>query len=492
MSELAQRLAALGLGGRRLVLDSRRIRPGDIFVAQRGLSADGHDYIAAAVARGAAAVIAERLPAGLSVPGFVAPTHEARYLAQLCNAYYNHPSRRLRVIGVTGTNGKTSVTQWLAEALSAEGEPCAVIGTLGVDFAGEHEPTLNTTPDGVTLHGLLAQLADRGARAVAMEVSSHALAQERVAGVDFDTVVFTNLSPDHLDYHGTMEAYGAAKARLFSDFPARLAAINLDDAFGRHLAATTGLPVLSYGFESAQVSATQHREHAMGQSFCLVYAKQSAPVQSPTVGRFNVSNLLAVAAVLLGRGLPLDRVAARLSMLSPVRGRLERVRLPDGSAASAPEVYVDYAHTPDALEKALLALRPRTAAQLWVVFGCGGNRDRSKRAPMGRIAAACADRVVLTTDNPRFEDPQAILADVAAGIAGEARSRTLIEPDRRSAIARALSLATAGDTVLIAGKGHETYQEVAGVRHPFDDVEVAREILMARFGSSATPEGRHV
>jgi len=481
MSELATLIAEAGLQGHRIVADSRVVMPGDVFLAQRGLSVDGHEFIAAAVARGAAAIIAEAAPDGLGVPVFIAPTGDAGVVAAMLDAHYGQPSRRLAITGVTGTNGKTSVTQWIAAALSADGEPCAVIGTLGVAFAGEHRSTSNTTPDLVTTYSALAELAGRGARSVAMEVSSHALDQRRVEGIGFSETVFTNLTPDHLDYHGTMEAYGRAKARLFEDYAARTRIVNIDDPFGERLTQTSPGPWLTYGFGRGDLRAEAIEQHPSGQRFRLIGLDTPAVIETPVAGRFNIYNLLAVAAVLAARGRSAVDIARLLSALAPVRGRMQRVT-PAGvpGPAALPRVYVDYAHTPDALDKALVTLAEQTTGRLWVVFGCGGNRDRSKRPLMGRIAATRAGQVVVTSDNPRFESPEAIIADIVAGVDHADRSRLHIEPDRAAAIAQAIAQADPEDVVLIAGKGHETYQESAGERRHFDDAEEAQAALTAR------------
>lgn len=478
---LAGRLAEAGLAGRRLVADSRAIQPGDVFVAQRGLSVDGHDFIAAAVARGAAAVVAETAPTGLAVPVFMAPTADPTLLAELCNAHYGWPSRALRVMGVTGTNGKTSVTQWIGAALTAHGSPSATVGTLGVSFGGLVQATHNTTPDLLTLHGVLADLRARRARHVAMEVSSHALDQRRVAGIDFACAVFTNLTPDHLDYHGTMEAYGGAKARLFEDYPVATRIINVDDPFGAALAARLASPVMTYGIEAGDVRAEAITADADGQRFRVMGLGTPIDVVTRAVGRFNIHNLLAVACVLHAEGVPAAQIGALIGGLPAVPGRMQRVELPAGPGpGEGLAVFVDYAHTPDALAKALATLRPQTRGRLWVVFGCGGSRDRTKRPVMGALAAEGADQVVITSDNPRFEAPEAIIADIVGGVPADAMTRVRVEADRSAAIGLAIGEAQAGDTVLIAGKGHETYQEIAGVRRHFDDAEAAGKALRAR------------
>jgi UDP-N-acetylmuramoyl-L-alanyl-D-glutamate--2,6-diaminopimelate ligase len=478
-------------GVRDLRLDSRQIERGDAFVAVPGRKVDGRDFIEQAAARGAAAVLVEAdgwtsnhvgvpvLPlAGLSAD-----------LGRLAAAWYGEPSRALFSVGVTGTNGKTSCSQWIAQALSAAGRPCGVIGTLGSGFPGQLQEAGLTTPDPVSLQRAVRMLADRGARALAMEVSSIGLDQQRVDGMTFDVAVFTNLTRDHLDYHGTMAAYTQAKARLF-DWPTLThAVLNLDDPFGRQLAhalqARARAPTLigyavapsGEGDAPCLLRATALRATATGQAFTLTAGDAHVDVAVDLVGTFNVSNLLAVTGVLLAAGLSLTEAAALLPQLSPPPGRMQCL-----GGSGQPLAVVDYAHTPDALAQALTALRPLAQARggaLWVVFGAGGDRDPGKRAPMG-AAAAAADRIVITSDNPRGEEPAAIAAQVAAGVPAGSSCRTLIE--RGAAIDSVLAQADARDVVLIAGKGHEPYQETRGVRTPFSDVERASAALAARAG----------
>ena len=492
---------------RRLVNDSRAVRPGDTFVAYRGHARDGRDYIAQAVANGAASVLWEQpgfrwdprwRVANLGVRGL---RHHA---GEIASRLHGRPSRRLQVIGVTGTNGKTTCSQWIAQALTRCGRRCAVIGTLGYGLRAPLRPLVNTTPDALWLHAQLAEFARRGAQAVAMEVSSIGLDQDRVAGVEFDTALFTNLSRDHLEYHRTLRRYQEAKARLFAWDTLRHAVVNLDDDFGAELARRIrrpGLEVIGYGFGAAsggQVSGAHLVSGATGVSFDVRTPWGAARVTGPVPGRHNASNLLGILAVLLASGIPLRRAVAALAALKPLPGRLQRL-----GGGARPLVFVDYAHSPDALKHALTTLRellgsskfpvssfkldnkPRRSGnskletrnpKLICVFGCGGDRDRGKRPQMGRIAARLADRVVVTSDNPRSEEPAEIIGEIVAGVAGGARG-IQIEPDRRAAILRAVAEARRGDIVLLAGKGHETYQEIRGVRHPFSDAAVAREAL---------------
>lgn len=478
-------------GVRDLRLDSRQVERGDAFVAVPGRKVDGRDFVEQAAARGAVAVLVEAdgwtsPHAGVPVLPLTGLTAD---LGRLAAAWYGEPSRALFSVGVTGTNGKTSCSQWIAQALSAAGRPCGVIGTLGSGFPGQLQDAGLTTPDPVSLQRAVRALADRGARALAMEVSSIGLDQQRVDGMKFDVAVFTNLTRDHLDYHGTMEAYAQAKARLF-DWPTLThAVLNLDDPFGRQLAhalqARARAPTLiGYSVAPAvdgelpcQLRATALRATATGQAFTLMAGDERADVTVGLVGSFNVSNLLAVTGALLAAGLSLADAAALLPRLSPPPGRMQCL-----GGSGQPLAVVDYAHTPDAIAQALTALRPLAQARggaLWIVFGAGGDRDPGKRAPMG-AAAAAADQIVITSDNPRGEDPAAIAAQVAAGIPAGSSCRTLI--DRGMAIDSVLAEADARDVVLIAGKGHEPYQETRGVRTPFSDVERASAALASRPG----------
>ena len=480
------------LGVRRLVNDSRAVRPGDTFVAYPGQSRDGRDYIAQAIANGATSVLWERArfrwEPRWRVPnlGVQALRHHAGGIA---SCVHGRPSRRLRVIGVTGTNGKTTCSQWIAQALTRCGRRCAVIGTLGYGLRAPLKPLANTTPDALWLHAQLAEFARRGAQAVAMEVSSIGLDQDRVAGVEFDTALFTNLSRDHLEYHRTMRRYREAKARLFAWQTLKHAVVNLDDEFGAELARRIrrpGLEVIGYGFGTARgvraerVAGANLVTGAQGVSFDVRTPWGAARVTGPMLGRHNASNLLGILGVLLTGGVPLRRAVAALAALKPLPGRLQRL-----GGGLRPLVVVDYAHTPDALTHALTTLRELLPAQsrvtsnesrLICVFGCGGDRDRGKRPQMGRVAAQLADSVVVTSDNPRSEEPAHIIDDIVAGVRGGAGG-VEIEPDRRAAILRAVAGARRGDIVLLAGKGHETYQEIRGARHPFSDTAVAREAL---------------
>ena len=469
-----------------LVMDSRAVTPGDAFVAIAGFGAHGLKFAEQARASGASAILFEP-PAPDDIPApadaIAVPGLRAR-LGEMGDRFHDHPSAALRMVGITGTNGKTSTVQLIAQAWTLLGTRAATIGTLGAGAYGAALPTGFTTPLVLPLHALLAQLHDEGAQALAMEVSSHALDQGRVAGVHFDIAVFTNLTRDHLDYHGDMATYGAAKAKLFAWPGLQAAVINLDDDYGRALFDALAPPlqrvgVSSRGAADAKLRAERLRLDNRGIAFDLVTAGASHPVRSPLLGRFNVDNLLAVAGVLHAQDVPVADIADTLSRLAPIHGRMNRL----GGEAGQPMVVIDYAHTPDALEQALESLRAHAQARLLCVFGCGGERDRGKRPQMAAIAEHGADLVIVTDDNPRGEDGDAIVADIVAGFS--APQRVVILRDRAAAIARAIGEAGPEDIVLIAGKGHEPYQEIAGVKHPFDDTDVARRALAASPGARA-------
>lgn len=462
---------------RDLTADSREAGPERAFVAYPGGARDGRSFIADAIARGTPAVLWER--EGFEwrdewqVPN-LGIAHLKEQASTIAGEVFGHPSRHLWMAGVTGTNGKTSTSQWIAQSLASRGRKSAVVGTLGMGMVGQLEPIANTTPDAIVLQRALKDALQAGATACAMEVSSHGLDQARVAGIKFDVALFTNLTRDHLDYHGNMEAYGAAKARLFDARGLRTAVVNIDDDFGRELDArlrARGLPVISYGVGAGDLNAAIEKLDTGGMAFTVTSDWGVASIQSPLLGRFNVSNLLGVLGVLLASDVPFDEAAVLLAELRSVDGRMQTV-----GAAGQPNVVVDYAHTPDALEKALatLAATLRPGQKLICVFGCGGDRDRGKRPVMGEIAARLATRVIVTSDNPRTEAPHQIIDDILAGMG---RVDRLVIEDRRAAINAAVREAGPADVVLIAGKGHETYQEIQGVRHSFSDADVAREAL---------------
>jgi len=496
------------LGIKRLATDSRQVRRGDTFVAYPGEIRDGRDYIPQAIANGAASVLWESgdfvwnpawRAAHLGVPNL------RRHAGEIASHVYGSPSARLCMIGVTGTNGKTSCSQWIAQALTRAGRKCAVIGTLGHGFPGKLEPLTNTTPDAVWLHAALSGFLKRGAHCASMEVSSHGLAQDRLSGVEFDVVLLTNLTRDHLDYHGTMRSYRATKAKLFRWPSLKWAVLNLDDKFGVELAARmprSDLSVLGYGFggmpaargrKLLRVQGGNLHVGADGLSFDVSTPWGSASLESRLIGRFNAANLLGSLATLLASEMSLEDSVQALQRVKAVPGRTERY-----GGGRRPLVVVDYAHTPDALEKILIALRellgsgfgiqgselksrkrlanaqPATPnPQLTCVFGCGGDRDRGKRPLMGQVASRLADHVIITNDNPRGEDPFAIIADILEGVETE----YAVVPDRARAIRQAVAAAHRGDVVLIAGKGHERYQESGGARRPFSDAAVAQAAL---------------
>jgi UDP-N-acetylmuramoyl-L-alanyl-D-glutamate--2,6-diaminopimelate ligase len=474
LDAVAQSPAAIVTG---MTSNSSAVRSGDAFFALAGASVHGLRFADGALAAGASAIVFEApAPGDLAIPAGAVGVPKLRgKLGAIADRFYGAPSLHLTVVGVTGTNGKTSFVQLLAQALHLRGEVAGSIGTLGAGLYGHVVAGERTTPDVIAVHGLLAGMRDAGASHVAMEVSSHALDQGRVDAVAFDVAVFTNLTRDHLDYHGSMDAYGEAKARLFAWPTLRAAVVNLDDAFGASLYATLSdrllrIGVSSRGAEHATLRAEGVRLDASGIAFELVHGDERHPIASKLLGRFNVDNLLSVAGALLALDWPLATIAALLPRLHPVNGRMNRV----GGDARSPLVVVDYAHTPDALEQALSSLRAHTSGRLVCVFGCGGERDRGKRPQMGEIASRLADWTIITDDNPRGEDGDAIVAEILAGFDG---LHAQIERDRARAIALAIAQAMPGDVVLIAGKGHEPYQEANGVRRPFDDMAHARIAL---------------
>lgn len=473
-------LASLVIGG--LSQDSRSLQAGDLFFARAGLAHRGVDFIPAAVARGAVAVLvdeAERASVAevdFGVPVF-AVAQLARRIGPMASLFYGEPSQAMQMIGVTGTNGKTSCTHYIAQALNFAARRTALVGTVGNGFVDALEPASHTTPDPIALQRLLADFRAQGADTVVMEVSSHALDQGRVEGIAFDIVAFSNLSRDHLDYHGSMDAYGEAKARLFEAMEVPLLAINADDAFGRALLQRhfpDARQVLAFGTTQEVDVYPLHSElNSNGMQVRLHTALGEIHVQNHLLGHFNLSNVLLSAAVLQLAGLDSAEMQRGLSGLTPVCGRMECF-----GGGDLPLVVVDYAHTPDALEKALQALAEHVEGQLWCVFGCGGDRDTGKRAQMGAVASALADQVVITSDNPRTEDPQHIVAMIQEGIDDGTCAR--VEVDRARAIEQTLARAAAGDIVLIAGKGHEDYQEIHGQRRPFSDQKVAQQALGKR------------
>ncbi len=470
--------------------DSRRVAPGSLFLCVPGEKSDGHRFLPSAAARGAAAAVVERDDLELPIPALRVPSVRAA-MGPATAALYGYPSRKLSLVGVTGTNGKTTTTFLIEQLARAAGRGTGVIGTIGSRINDETLPGERTTPEGPDLQALLARMAEAAGpegMVVAMEASSHALHQGRTLGCEYDVGVFTNLTQDHLDYHGTMEAYFEAKALLFTEYARNstkpyCAVINVDDPYGRRLAAMCPARVISYGFEgqgdgTADLRASSVQATPSGLSFALATPEGEFSVQLRLGGLFNVSNSLAAMGAGRALGIDWETILSALAAAPGVPGRFEGV-----DAGQDFSVIVDYAHTPDGVENVLRAARALRPRRLLVVLGCGGDRDRTKRPIMGRLAATLADQVILTSDNPRSEDPQAILSDIEAGIPADAAARVEKEVDRRRAIERAVALAGTGDLVVIAGKGHEDYQIFADRTVHFDDREEARMALNARLSS---------
>lgn len=459
-----------------VALYSREVRADWVFVAVPGAATDGLQYAEDAVRRGAVAVVCERHPASRLEAAVIMVKDARLAAAQLAAAFNGYPARALLVAGVTGTNGKTTVSIMLRAVLQRAGLEPGLVGTVAYEIGSRVIAASRTTPDAVTLQNLLHQMVTTGCRSAVLEVSSHALVQQRVAEIPFKVAGFTNLTHDHLDYHGSMEAYYEAKALLFRGLEASsTAVINRDDRWGqRLLAESLCCQRLQYGLEEGRpdIAAEEVQLSAAGSEFSLVSPWGTFAARVCIPGRHNIANALAAFGMGVAMGGEPAAVVEAIAGVTKVRGRLERV------SAKAPfSVFVDYAHTDDALRHVLSALRPLTTGRLMVVFGCGGNRDRTKRAKMGAVAVALADRVWVTTDNPRHEEPEAIIADILEGLD---RDNVEVVVDRREAIQAAVAAAEAGDTVLIAGKGHETYQEIAGVSAPFNDVDEAQAALAQR------------
>lgn len=500
-NHLIDHLHTLANSSAKVCADSRQIQSGDIFfaypVGHGNALRDGRRYIEAALENGAAAVVFD--PADMDSqyadhPQCFAVENLATQAGQLCSQWYDNPSKALRIIGVTGTNGKTSLTQWLAQALDASNNRTAVLGTLGTGFPGALVQTGYTTPDAPKLQTQLEELRSAGAKQVAIEVSSHALHQDRIAGTEIDCAVFTNLTQDHLDYHGSMADYAEAKAKLFQQAGLKNAVINLDDAFGRELAmnllAKDGLKVWAYALSESAFQGFEKFGERLQRIYALNSVLSSAGYEStfvyegmgnvqlhiPLLGEFNLSNALAVWAVLLTQGMGIEDAAKKISQLNPVLGRMELIPLGKQQKTEGLLAVVDYAHTPDALEKVLQALRPiaeKRGGKLWCVFGCGGDRDAGKRSQMGAVAECNADHILITSDNPRSEDPQLIMQMIRVGMKADAQNIQMIA-DRAAAIMAAIRHADVRDIVLVAGKGHETTQEINGKKFDFSDQEHIR------------------
>ena len=500
-NHLIEHLHSLANRTAKVSADSRQIQSGDIFfaypVGHGNALRDGRQFIDAALENGAAAVIFDPSGPGaqyLDHPKCIALENLAEKVGELSAQWYDHPSKLLKVIGVTGTNGKTSITQWLAQALDEPNHRTAILGTLGTGFPSSLVQTGYTTPDAPKLQTQFKELLNAGAKQVAMEVSSHALHQNRVAGTQLNCAVFTNLTQDHLDYHGSMANYAEAKAKLFQLAGLQHAVINLDDAFGRELAmkllAKGGIKVWVYTIKQDALKGFEK----FGDRLHHIYAKDSAlngtgydslftyqgigsnALHIPLLGEFNLSNALAVWTVLLTQGLTCDEASKRVSQLRPVLGRMELIQVGKQQKSEGLLVVVDYAHTPDALQKTLQALAPiaqQRGGKIWCVFGCGGDRDIGKRPQMGAVAQQYADQIIITSDNPRSEEPKAIMEMILGGISQESSNVQMIV-DRAAAIMAAVRNAVPQDIVLVAGKGHETTQEINGKKFDFSDQEHIR------------------
>ena len=464
-----------------LAYDKRTVRAGTLFFCVRGFTRDGHDFAADAVARGAAALVVDHPLATLAIPQVLVADVRAA-MAPAAAAFYGHPTTRLRVAGVTGTNGKTTTAYLLRAVLQGAGIQTGLLGTVISIVGGAQREVQRTTPEAIDLQGTFSEMLDAGDRACVMEVSSHALELARVDAIVFETAVFTNLTQDHLDFHPTMEHYFAAKQSLFTAHNPAHSVVNIDDPYGRRLAGELEGPITySLQDEAASFRAVDVETDLDGSRFVLRTADGERLVSSSLRGRFNVYNLLAAIAAADAIGVSLDDAVATVERAGQVPGRFETV---DEGQPFA--VIVDYAHTPDSLQNVLVGARNLTDGRLHVVFGCGGDRDRGKRPMMGEIAARLADRVIVTSDNPRSEDPEAIIAEILAGIDRQVEA----DPDRRAAIRDAIATAREGDVVVIAGKGHEQGQEFEhGRKLPFDDVAVAREAMRARPGARVPSSG---
>ena len=469
-----------------LSLDSRNIKSGYLFFAINGEKINGVEFINSAIEQGAAAVIWEaseyvevidinwrKTPENIAVP-IIAISNLSQFVGELADHFYAHPSDNISVCGITGTNGKTSCADFIAQVMSTDA-PCGLLGTLGSGIYPDLKETGYTTPDAITCHQWLADIQSAGAKFAVMEVSSHALIQGRVNGIHFKNAVFTNLSREHLDFHGDMESYANAKSILF-EFPGlKNAVINIDDKAGRDIAdkLSDDIHCVRYGLDntfSPEVLGSELKLNKDGLSMQVTTPWGKGQLTSSIMGQFNASNLLAVLSVMLLEGIEFNDALKRLSNIESAAGRMQRF-----GNDNTPLVIVDFAHTPDALEQVLNTLREHTQRDLWCVFGCGGDRDKGKRPLMGAIAEEKADYVVLTNDNPRNEIPEKIIEDIQAGMKGKAN--TSVKSDRHNAIHYAISQAKAGDVVLIAGKGHENYQLIGDVKYPFNDVEEVRQQL---------------
>ncbi len=460
----------------RVTCDSRQVEPGSLFFALAGARADGSQFAREAAGKGAVAVVGERAVEGLGEAQMIEVANGRRAMAVAAANFFGRPANSLTLLGVTGTNGKTTTTYLVESVLRAAGERPGVVGTVSYRFGGREIPAPNTTPESTALQELLAQMKAAGTTSVVMEVSSHALAQERVHGLSYTSAAFTNLTRDHLDYHHDMEGYFAAKRRLFFELLSGPATINADDPWGQRLLDELGREGrTAWGFSASGRTADLYvrdcRSSIEGMQGTLVTPRGEAPFETRLVGQHNLENVLTAAGLALGAAFELEDVVRGIEALANVPGRLERV------SGKGLHVFVDYAHSDDALTRALAALRPLAGGRLIVVFGCGGDRDKGKRPLMGEAAGKGSDLAVVTSDNPRTEDPKAIIEAVVPGLERSGAKGFEVEPDRRRAIELAVSLARPGDVILLAGKGHEDYQIVGTTKHHFDDREEARRAL---------------
>jgi len=467
---------------RGLEYDSRFVKPGDMFVALRGMKTDGHRYIDEAVRRGAAAILAEEGGAPGGVTMVIVPDSR-RALALVSDRFYGSPWRDLYMVGITGTNGKTTVSYLTRSVLEAAGIPTGLIGTVEYRIGDRVIPASRTTPEAPEIHRYLRDMADAGQEAVVMEVSSHALVLDRTYGIGFDVAVFTNLTQDHLDFHRTRTEYMKAKLILFQGLsPDATAVLNADDPVSSVIADETRAGVITYGFsDSADIRVDEYVVGPRGTEMIVRYEGSSRPLKLKLGGRFNISNALAAAGVGIAKGVGWDAIWEGIGSVESVPGRFERIDM--GQPFT---VIVDYAHTPDALERLLISAKELGDGKLIVVFGCGGDRDRGKRPVMGRVAAELSDLAVITSDNPRSEDPMGIISEIVSGIKGK---NYKVIPDRREAIGYALSQVGHRDTVVIAGKGHEDYQIIGDRKYHFDDREVVREFLRSMVDLKISAEG---
>ena len=483
-AELGQMVQTQDVQIRGVQCNSRRVTRGDLFVAICGTSVDGHCFIQQAISAGAKAVVLEddrAVPDALFRHTRVVKVvvgNSRRALAKISSNYYGHPSRKLRLIGVTGTNGKTTTTYLIRSILESNGEKTGLIGTIEYKLGEDVQPAVHTTPESLELNGFLSRMVKNGCRSAVMEVSSHALQQDRVYGFDFDAAVFTNLTQDHLDYHGSMESYLDAKKSLFDMLDERAIAVyNSDNAYAGRVILNTRARKIAYGARKADVILKSASHWESGMVVFLEYRGREIKIESSLIGEFNAENIAGAVSTGIGLGIPLDRIQDGIRNLTAVRGRFEKMVSPAGWIA-----IVDYAHTPDALERSLRAIRAMREKlstdqhrRIITVFGCGGNRDRGKRPKMGRIASELSDVTIVSSDNPRFEDPESIIDEVMEGVKSVPTVNR--EADRKKAIIMALEMARPGDFVLIAGKGHESYQVIGDQKVHLDDREVVERFI---------------